>query len=156
MKLDRTDFEIVNHLQNNARISNKDLAAQCDISPSTCLERVRRLQSAGVIRGYHADVDPAAMAIAVQAMIAVRLNQHGEVTFGNLRDDLLQVPEVMAVYLIAGENDYLVHVAVKDVIHLRNLVGETLMNHRDIAHLETWLIFEHARKPQLPNYLDSP
>ena len=154
MKLDRTDHGILSSLQQDARVSNKDLAAANKISPSTCLERVRRLRAIGAIKGFHAEVDPVALDIGVQAMISVRLNQHAQVSFDELRDDLLNVPEVVAVYLIAGAHDYLVHVAVRDVVHLRNLVAETLTSHTDIAHIETNLIFEHARKPALPNYAE--
>ena len=152
MNLDRTDHGILSSLQRDARMSNKDLAAENGISPSTCLERVRRLRTTGVIRGFHADVAPEALGVGVQAMISVRLNQHAQVSFDKLRADLLLIPEVVAVYLIAGAEDFLVHVAVKDVAHLRSLVGETLTGRQDIAHIETSLIFEYIRAAELPNY----
>ncbi|GIW80134.1 MAG: AsnC family transcriptional regulator [Gemmatales bacterium] len=152
MKLDRIDHGLLADLQKDARISNKELAAKNKISPSTCLERVRRLRSIGAIRGFHAEVDPKALGIGVQALIGVRLIQHAQVLFDDLREELLRIPEVTAVYMIAGAQDVLIHVAVRDVDHLRTLVGQTLTSRRDIAHLETSLIFEHARKAVWPNY----
>ncbi len=152
MNLDRIDHGILAAMQIDGRVSNKDLAAKIGISPSTCLDRVRRLRHIGAIRGIHADVDPKALGIGLQAMITVRLTQHAEISFDQLRQDLLEVREVVAVYLVAGALDALIHVAVKDVDHLRALVGGTLTSRRDMAHLETSLIFEHTRKPNMPDY----
>ena len=83
-------------------MSNKDLAARNGVSASTCLERVRRLRQGGVLTGFHAEVDPKSIGIGVQAMIAVRHSQRQEFSFEKLREDLLQIPEVVAVYLLAG------------------------------------------------------
>ncbi|MFQ5734371.1 MAG: Lrp/AsnC family transcriptional regulator [Planctomycetaceae bacterium] len=152
--LDRIDHGILAALQADGRMSNKDVAARCGISPSTCLERVRRLRSLGVIRGFHADVDPQALGIGVQAMIAVRLNHHANVSFDKLCDELIQVPEVLAVYLLAGAQDALVHVAVRDVSHLRDLLADSFTARGDVLRVETHLIFEHARKSALPEYDD--
>ena len=152
MKLDQIDFGILASLQRDARLSNKDLAGENNISPSTCLERVRRLRSIGALQGFHAEIDPAALGIGVQAMISVRFNQHAQVSFDRLRDEMLGIPEVVALYLLAGSQDVLVHVAVRDVVHLRTLVCDTFMAHADVGHIETALIFEHARRNNLPCY----
>jgi DNA-binding Lrp family transcriptional regulator len=152
MNLDRIDYDILSLLQKDGRISNKDLAAETGISASTCLDRVRRLRSIGAIKGFHAEVDPTAMGIGIQAMISVRLSQHAEAHFDGLCGELLEIQEVVAVYVVAGSQDVLIHVAVSTVEHLRKLVGETLTSRRDIAHIETSLIFDFARKPVLPNY----
>lgn len=154
MNVDRIDREILASLQADGRLSNKDLAAVTGIAPSTCLERVRRLRSIGAIQGIHAEVDPKALGIGLQAMIQVRLSQHAEISFERLKSGLLEVEEVIAVYLVAGALDALIHVAVRDVDHLRRLVGEKLTSRRDMAHIETSLIFEHSRKPQLPDFTD--
>jgi DNA-binding Lrp family transcriptional regulator len=152
MNLDRIDHGILAAMQSDGRVSNKDLAAEIGISPSTCLDRVRRLRHIGAIRGIHADVDPKALNVGIQAMISVRLTQHAEISFDRLRQELLEVREVVAVYLVAGALDALIHVAVKNVDHLRKLVDETLTSRRNMAHLETSLIFEYTRKPILPDY----
>ena len=75
-RLDRTFERIIALLQKNARLSNKELAAHVGLAPSSCLERVRSLQEAGVFKGFHADVDPKALGIDLQAMIAIRLSGH--------------------------------------------------------------------------------
>ena len=74
--MDRIDDAILGALQNDGRMSNKELAAQVGLAPSSCLDRVRRLHERGVIRGYHAEVDPGAMKIGLQAFVFVRLTQH--------------------------------------------------------------------------------
>lgn len=152
MKLDLVDFQLLEELQREARLSNKDLADRVGISPSTCLERVRRLIRDGAITGFHADVAPEAVGIGVQAMIAVRLGRHAEISFDKLLNELRQLREVVHVYLLAGAEDVLIHVAVRDVAHLRTLVVDHLTARSDVAHIETSLIFEFAKATVLPNY----
>lgn len=152
MKLDRIDFEILELLQQDARISNKELAQANGISPSTCLERVRRLRNAGVIAGYHATVDAAALGIAVQAMISIRLRQHASIDFEALMREMSETREVVNTYLLSGGNDFLIHVAVRDVEHLRALVVDRFTARPEVAHIETALIFEFVKGSVLPNY----
>lgn len=152
VKLDRIDFEILSTLQKNARISNKDLAAANRISASTCLERVRRLNRIGAIGGYHASVSPATLGIGVQAMISIRLRQHAHIDFDVMLAEFTAIQEVVNVYLLAGAQDFMVHVAVRDVAHLRQLVVDTFTSRDDVDHLETSLIFEFVHSPTLPNY----
>lgn len=152
MPLDRTDHDILRVMQRDARIPNKELAAEVGVSPSTCLERVRRLKARGALRGYHADVSPAALGIGLQAMIFVRLSHHSEEHLQAFRQQLLARPEVISLYHLSGGIDFLAHVAVRDVAHLRDLGSEALTNQRLVAHIETALIFDHDRSPVLPDY----
>ena len=155
MKLDRIDFEILRMLQNDARISNKELALANGISPSTCLERVRRLKNGGVIQGYHATVKAESLGIAVQAMISIRLRQHASIDFEALMREMSETREVVNCYLLSGGNDFLVHVAVRDVEHLRTLVVDRFTARHEVAHIETALIFEYVKGSVLPNYVES-
>ncbi len=152
MNLDRIDFEMLGALQRDARISNKDLAAAVGLSPSSCLERFRRLRRGGILRGFHADVSPEALGISVQAMISLRLRQHAKISFDALLQEMSRIKEVVNVYLLAGETDFLVHVAVRDVAHLRSVVVDTFTSRYEVAHIETSLIFEFRKAPVLPNY----
>lgn len=131
-------------LQNNARLSNKELAARVGLAPSSCLERVRRLQSSGVIRGVHADIDPDSVGIGLQAMVAIRLGQHARETLEALRNHLVERPEVVAMYHVGGAADFLIHVAVRDTTHLRDFAFDQLTSRPEVAHLETSLIYEHT------------
>ena len=150
MRLDRTDTEIIALLQKNARLTNKELAAQIGLAPSSCSERVRRLQQAGVFTGFHAEVTPKALSIHLQAFVAVRLSRHAPAALKEFTQHVLAFREVIGVYHIAGANDFLVHVAVRDADHLRDLLG-SFTTHPDVAHIETALIFEYTRNPEWPN-----
>ncbi len=145
--LDRIDHQILVHLQKDARVSNKDLAALIGLAPSTCLGRVQRLVEEGVIRGFHADVDPAAVGVLIQALVFVQLEVHGAQATETFRDHMLARPEVVGLYHVGGVQDLLVHVAVRDTDHLREVVMEDIATRPEVRHIETNLVFEHHRSP---------
>jgi DNA-binding Lrp family transcriptional regulator len=149
-ELDDIDRRILAALRNDARVSNKALAALAGIAPSTCLARVARLERAGVLIGYHAEFAPRAIGVGVQAMISVRLAKHSRTDVDAFVRHLLSLREVLMVYHVAGVNDYLVHVAVRDTDHLRRLVLDAFTARPEVAHLETNLIFDQVRNPKLP------
>lgn len=148
--LDRTDHAIVAELQHNARLSNKELAARVGLSPSSCLARVRRLQGAGVLRGFHAEVEPAALGLTLQALVSVQLRRHAREAFASFRAHLLSLPAVVAVYQLSGSHDFLVHVAVRDTQHLSDLLDVGFAEHPDLGHMSTALVFECVRTPARP------
>jgi DNA-binding Lrp family transcriptional regulator len=153
-KLDRIDFEILRALQNNARLSNKELAALVDLAPSTCLERVRRLQASGTLRGFHAAVDSRALGVELHALISVRIRRHSRSLIERFRAHVLALNEVMTLYHIAGANDFLMHVVVRDAEHLQHLVLDAFTTRSEVEHMETVLVFGHEEKHVLPNYAD--
>ncbi|MGB3771347.1 MAG: Lrp/AsnC family transcriptional regulator [Rhodococcus sp. (in: high G+C Gram-positive bacteria)] len=148
--LDRIDRVILRELARDARIPNNTLASRAGIAPSTCLGRVRSLVERGVIRGFHADIDPAALGQGLQAMIAVRLLAGARRHLGEFAQSISVHAEVLDVYFIAGADDYLIHVAMNDSTHLRDFVVQNLSAHPSVAATETILIFEHLR-PRLPD-----
>jgi len=148
--LDRIDFVILDALQKDARLSNKELAATVNLSPSSCWERVRQLREDGVLIGSHAVVQPKALGIGLQAMIGVRLKRHTREEVESFRTDVLAKPEVIAVYHVTGNRDFLVHVTVRDADHLRDLALEAFTTRPEVANLETSLIFSEDRKGSLP------
>lgn len=148
--LDRIDFAILRLLRNDGRISNKELAAKVGLAPSSCFERVKRLGESGILRGFHADVDLRALGMGLQAMIAVRLTQHSREIVESFRAHVLALPETVALYHLAGADDFLVHVAVRDADHLRDLALDAFTRRSEVARLETSLVFEHARPGTMP------
>jgi DNA-binding Lrp family transcriptional regulator len=143
--LDRTDFAILAALQNDARLSNKELAARVGLAPSSCLERVRRLRKTGVLTGFRALVDPGALGITMQALVFVRLARHARRQVRAFREHALSLPETIAVYHVAGQHDFLVHVGVRDANHLRDLAMDAFTSRREVSRIETHLIFEHVQ-----------
>jgi DNA-binding Lrp family transcriptional regulator len=151
-ELDRIDCEILEALQKNARLPNKELARRVGVAPSTCLQRVRRLYEDKVLRGFHAELDPASVGVVIQAMVAVRLNRHSLELVETFREHVLGLREVVSLYHTAGANDYLVHVAVRSSDHLRDLVLASFTTRPEVAHVETSLIFERVLSDELPIY----
>ena len=150
--LDRIDDAILQALQNNARITNRELAAEVGLAPSSCLERVRRLTDRGVLTGYRAEVDPAALGIGLQALVAVRLSRHSRDLVEGFRSHLLTLREVVSVFHMGGENDFLVHVAVRDADHLRDLALDAFTTRDEVRHIQTALVYEQVRPGVWPNY----
>lgn len=152
IQLDRIDTELIRELQNNARLSNKELAARVGLAPSSCLERVRKLQHNGVLKGYHAEVDPTALGVELGAMISIKLGRHSRDLVEGFQRYLLSLPEVSAVCYLAGPTDFVVQVGVRDANHLRDLILEQFSTREEVEHIETAIIFEHAQRWVLPDY----
>ena len=152
--LDRIDYEILSLLRNNARISNKEIARKVGLAASTCLVRIRMLQSTGVISGFHAEVDPVSLGVGIQAMIAVRLIRHFKPDVEAFRSHALSLPEVVQLYHVAGPIDFLVHVWAQSSDHLRDLAMTAFTSREEVAHIETELIFEHIRSTEVPSFTE--
>ena len=149
-QLDRIDFAILGVLQKNARTPNNRLAETVGVAPSTCLERVRRLSRLGVLRGYHADVDSSWLGIGLEAMIAVRLQRHSRNLVDAFREYVVELPEVRGVFHVTGGDDFLVHVAVRDSDHLRDLALDSFTTRPEVDHIQTRLIFQYTPTWRLP------
>ena len=141
--LDRTDRVLLDRLRNNARVSNKELAAAAGVAPSTALERTRRLQADGVVRGYHADVSPEALGARLQALVAVTLRRHARPLVEAFQAHALALPDVVQVFHTTGSSDFLVHVAVRDTEHLRELALAAFTGRSEVLRIETSLLFAH-------------
>lgn len=150
--LDRTDCSILQELQKNARIQNKTLADRVGIAESTCLKRVRKLRNEGVIEGYRAQVHPEAIGVGLQAMVAVQLRTHSRSVVKEFRTALRNRPEVVAHYHLGGATDFLVHVAVRDPNHLRDMILGAFTERDEVQHVETSLLFSQELAETWPIY----
>lgn len=155
--MDELDSEIIRLLQTDARQSNRELARKLGVAPSTCLERVRALTRRGVIRGYHADIDPAALNRGVQAMVSVQVRPLSRSVIDTFKDSANALPEVLSVFVLAGGDDFLLHVAVQDLDHLHAFLLDRLSKRREVAGFRTSVIFQQAhdtapaRLPDVPS-----
>ena len=143
--LDAVDRRIVAELTLDARLPNNVLAERAGVAPSTCLTRVRLLRERGVIRGFHAEVDQEALGRPIQAMIAVRLQSHARGHISEFAARVVELPEVLNVFFLAGAVDFYVHIAATSTENLRDFVVVNLSGNPDVALTETNLIFEHLR-----------
>ncbi|GAA0363842.1 Lrp/AsnC family transcriptional regulator [Bowmanella denitrificans] len=150
--LDNTDLQILAMLFKDARLTNKELASRVGLAPSSCLERVKRLQTDKVIQGCSMSLDMNALGGHIQAMIAVRLSNHNRETVDAFMADLLPMPEVLSLYHMGGENDFLVHVTVADTLHLRDFVFNAVTARAEVNHVETALVYDFRQSQTLPRF----
>jgi DNA-binding Lrp family transcriptional regulator len=143
--LDELDAAIVRELQQDARRTNRDIASAVGVSASTALERTRALRRRGVIKGALLDVDLSAIGRPVQALIAVRVRPPTRRNIEAFRDWARQLPETVGVFVTAGTEDFLVHVAVPDNNSLYEFVIDKLTARTDIADVRTSVIYEHIK-----------
>lgn len=113
--LDRIDRRILAALQANARLTNQALSEQVSLSPSACLARVRRLERAGVIQGYHARLDPFAVDVGIVLYAEVTLKGHGSEELGQFERTIVALPEVVEASHMTGAYDYLLKVVTADM-----------------------------------------
>lgn len=147
--LDAIDSALLALLQNDGRRTNRELATMLNIAPSTCLERMRSLRRRGLIVGYHAQVDLAAIGRTLQALIAVRVRPPNRAVIDGFRAFVEQLPEVLSVFVVSGGDDFLIHVAVKDTDQLQALVLDKLTRRKELADVRTSLVYEHLRKTEI-------
>lgn len=145
LPLDDVDRRIVATLVDDARLANNRVADRAGVAPSTALTRIRALREQGVLRGFHADVDPAAVGRSVQAVVAVRLRSHDRGHIEAFASSVPRLPEVVQSFHVAGMDDYLLHVAVPSAEDLRDWILDNLTTHPAVAHSQTSLVFGHER-----------
>ncbi|MET9712318.1 Lrp/AsnC family transcriptional regulator [Nocardiopsis alba] len=144
--MDELDSVIIRELQLNARQTNRELARTVGIAPSTCLERVRSLVERGVIRGYHADIDPAALDRRVEAFVSARLRPLSRSVIDAFKKALIALPEVSAVFVVAGDDDFLIQVSARDLDHLHDFLIDRLSQRREVVSFRSQIIYESSRK----------
>lgn len=146
--LDSVDRALLRELQNDARQTNKALAEKVGVAPSTCLERVRELRARGVITGFRADVDPAAIGRPMEAILSIQQRAARSGAIETLHDHAASLPETVRVMAITGTTDFIIHVAVRDMADLRELVW-SLTERPEVARVQSSLVFARAEGPPL-------
>ena len=126
--LDRTDLRMLAVLQSEGRISNAELAERVNLSPSACLRRLQRLESAQIITGYAAQVDPQAVGLGLQAFVRVHLTRHESAAIEGFVERVSGWDEVVACHALTGDMDYLLHVYVADLKDFSRFLLDHLLN----------------------------
>jgi DNA-binding Lrp family transcriptional regulator len=141
--MDEVDSAIIRALQEDARQPNQDIARKVGIAPSTCLERTRLLRQRGVIRGYHADIDLAALGRGVQALVAATIRPLSRSVIEAFQSSVAALPEVVAVFTLAGSDDFVIHVTAQDIDHLHAFLIDRLTSRREIVGFRTSIVYRH-------------
>jgi Lrp/AsnC family leucine-responsive transcriptional regulator len=143
--LDRIDYKILRLLQDNARLTNADLARSVNLSPTPCLERVRRLEADGYILDYVTLLNPQKLGAGVISFIQVLLDRTSPGVFERFKKQVGQCPEVMECHMVAGGFDYLLKVRTSSMIEYREFLGQTLSQMSDIKQTHTYIVIEEVK-----------
>lgn len=145
-KLDQTDFRILNKLQANARITNQELADSVGLSASPCLQRVKRMENAGVISGFNTTIDLHKVCRHVDVIATVTLNRHGLDDFENFERTVKAMHYVVECTKVAGNIDYLVRFVCPDIGSYQMLSDELLRLGPKIGNLSSYTVLKDVRR----------
>jgi Lrp/AsnC family leucine-responsive transcriptional regulator len=143
--LDRTDRRILNTLQRNGRIANVDLAREVNLTPTPCLERVKRLEREGFITSYVALLDPVKANAALCAYIEVQLTSTTTEAISQFNQQMMALDEVLECQMVAGGFDYLIKIRVADMQHYQRFLGEKLSAIQGISQTHTYVVIEDVK-----------
>ncbi|MDM0112594.1 winged helix-turn-helix transcriptional regulator [Variovorax sp. J22R133] len=146
IELDRIDHKILDILQRQGRISNTELAEQIGLSMSPCSERVKRLEREGVITGYYARVNPAAVGRTILVFVEITLASKSDDVFDQVRDEMLLVPEVQECHLVSGRFDYLIKARLRAMSEYRTLLGSILKKLPVAAQSDSYVVMEEVKE----------
>ncbi|MBT8049687.1 MAG: Lrp/AsnC ligand binding domain-containing protein [Gammaproteobacteria bacterium] len=146
IKLDRTDRLILKTLQEDGRISNVALARQVNLSPTPCLERVKRLERHGYIRNYTALLDPHKVDAGVLVFVEIDLIRNSPDAFRDFRREALKLPELLECHLVSGNFDYLIKARVKDMKEYRELLGEKILALPGVSDSRSYVVMEEVKE----------
>jgi Lrp/AsnC family leucine-responsive transcriptional regulator len=135
--MDAIDRKILRALARQARLTNAELAEEVGLSPSPCWTRVKRLEQAGVIRGYHAALDQAALGLPDTVFLEVMMDRHDEAQLARFEEAVLAIPEVLECWLVTGEYDYVLKAAVGGTAGYERLLRERIYRLPGVRHTRT-------------------
>jgi DNA-binding Lrp family transcriptional regulator len=144
--VDRIDRQILRELQRDGRLSNAELAERVGLTPSPCLRRVNRLEHDGVIRGYRALLDPAAVGRGFTAYVSVVMAQEDRPTVAEFEERLAKLPEVVEAVRLFGDPDYLLRIAVADIAAYERFHTESLSLLPGVARLTSHLTMKQVKE----------
>ena len=144
--LDRIDRSILRELQKDGRMANVELSRRVGLSATPCLERVKRLEKNGFIKGYTAVVAPEKLDAALLVFVEIRLMRTSPDVFDDFKKSVIDLPQVLECHLVSGDFDYLVKARVADMAAYRNLLGETLLTLPGVSGSRTYVVMEEVKE----------
>ncbi len=135
--MDAIDRKILRALARRARLTNAELAEEVGLSPSPCWTRVKRLEQAGVIQGYHAMLDQAALGLPDTVFLEVMMERHDDTHLARFEEAVLAIPEVLECWLVTGEYDYMLKAAVGGTAGYERLLRERIYRLPGVRHTRT-------------------
>lgn len=144
--LDRTDRRILECLQADGRISNVHLARKVNLTATPCIERVKRLERQGYIRGYTAILNPELVDASLLVFIEIDLSSKSPDAFRSFRDEARRLPEIQDCHLVSGNFDYLIKARVKDMKAYRKLLGDKLLSLPGVHGSRSYVVMEEVKE----------
>ena len=145
LHMDAIDKKIIRELQRDGRLSNQDLAALVGLSSSPCLRRVKRLETAGILAGYTALVDPEKLGLPINVFVNIRMEKPDPKLIKSFERAVQNIDEVIECYLMTGSRDYLLHVVSEDLKSYEYLVRERLAAIPGVLSLESSFAFGRVK-----------
>ena len=150
MKLDKYDVAILAVLREDARASLQDISARVGLSTTPCWNRIKRMETDGVIQGYTVRIAPAAVGFSETVIVQVTLDSHSEDTLAAFGRELEAIPEVLEAYLVSGDYDYYIRIAVKDTRDYERLLREKLYRIPGIRHSRSSFVLRVLKDSPIP------
>ncbi|MBR9651305.1 Lrp/AsnC family transcriptional regulator [Thalassovita aquimarina] len=144
--MDRKDRQIIRMLQQDGRITNQDLAARVNLSPSPCLRRVRNLEACGAIQGYSANADPELYGLPVTVFVRIRLESHNEKDVQHFESRVRAMDEVLECHVMTGQTDYQLRVVVADLNDYETFIRNRIHPIGCIASIDTSFVYGTVKK----------
>ncbi|MDH3903556.1 MAG: leucine-responsive transcriptional regulator Lrp [Xanthomonadales bacterium] len=144
--LDRTDRRILECLQADGRISNVQLARKVNLTPTPCIERVKRLERQGYIRGYTALLDPELVDAGLLVFVEIDLSHKSPDAFRKFREEARRLTEIMDCHLVSGNFDYLIKARVKDMKAYRRLLGDKILPLPGVSGSRSYVVMEEVKE----------
>lgn len=148
-KLDKIDLKILKILQENSKITNLDLSKKIGLSPAPTLERVKKLENAGVIESYHAQVSATTIGLSVKTFVLVSLAWQKENALNNFLEKIKEIEEITECYIITGEADFLIKIVCKDIPTYEQLLFKTLSQIEEIERLKTLMTLSTVKDSKI-------
>lgn len=143
--LDSIDRNILNTLQHQGRIANVELAKQVGLSPSPCLERVKRLEEQGYITGYFAQLDPNKLGASMLVFVEISLSKTSPDIFADFSAAVQQQDDIQECHLVSGNFDFLLKTRVADMASYRKLLGDTLLRLPGVRESRSYVVMEEVK-----------
>lgn len=143
--LDKTDRAILAQVQMNGRISNVALSNKVNLSPSPCLERLKRLEKEGYIERYGAVLNPTMLGYDMFAYVSVTLDKTTNDSFSQFQQEIIQVKEVIECDMVAGGFDYLLKLCINNMKNYRMVLGQ-IAELPGVSHTHTYILIENIKK----------
>ena len=146
--MDNIDRHTLKALQKDGRKKNYELAKETGLAPSTMLDRVKKLEDKGIIKGYRAVMDPEKLGLKAQGFACISLDRHQVKDIEILENAIKNIPNVRACYHITGRFDYLLHVVALELGDLGNLIKEKLATIPGMGKIETFIVYAEVKPDQ--------